>query len=89
MRDLSRLRGLVTLLGEVVEHGSRAVEDIHTVTAQRGFAVAELFPVPEEPLKIIRAVHDTSVSLTYASVRGVTHVVKTTLTVALDVAEHT
>lgn len=89
MRDLSRWRGLVTLVGEVVEHGSRSVEEIHKVTASRGFAIAGLLPVAEEPLRVIRAVHDTSVSLTYAGVRGVTQVVKTTLTVALDVAEST
>lgn len=87
MRDLSRLRGLVALLGDVVEHGSRAVEEVHASAAARGFAIAEWAPHTSEHVRAIRVVHDATVAFSYESVRVVTRVVRSTASVALDVAE--
>jgi len=86
VRGLSRVRGLVALLGDVVEHGSRAVEEVHASTAARGFAVAE-WVAPSPRVRAVRAAHDLGVALSYEGVRVVTRAARSTLTLALDVAE--
>ena len=44
MRALRRWRGLVALVRDGVEHGSRAVEKVHLETAERTFAILEADP---------------------------------------------
>ena len=41
-QTFQRVRGLVKLAGEAVEHGSRAVERVHRATTARPFAILEL-----------------------------------------------
>ncbi len=87
MRDLARLRGLLSLLADAVEHGSRAVEEVHSSSSARAFGVIELVPSTREHVRAVRAVHDAGVALTYGGVRLVTRVVRASFTVGLDVAE--
>lgn len=64
-----RLRGLVSLVVDAVEHGSRAVERLHLGTTQRTFDVLEALPVVETPARVVHAVHDVSVRGVYGAIR--------------------
>ena len=87
MSDLKRLRGLRALVQDVVEHGSKAVEDVHRATAGRTFTILEAIPPIAVPAKVVHVVHDASLTFTYGMIRIVNRAVGKTLDVALDVAE--
>lgn len=87
MTTLKRLRGLRSLVGDVVEHGSKAVQDVHIATAARTFTVLEAVPPIAAPAKVVHAVHDLSVSSVYGMIRLVNRAVGATLDVAIDIAE--
>ena len=85
MSDLSKLRGLKTLLVESVENGSRAIEGVHLATAARSFTlVGALVGPTADPIK---TAYDAWVSHTYTQVREVTQVVSGALDAALDAAD--
>ena len=87
MSTMKRLRGLRTLVGEVVEHGSKAVQDVHIATTNRTFVVLEAIPPIAAPAKVVHVVHDLSVSGVYGMIRLVNRAVGKTLDVAIDVAD--
>ena len=87
MTDLARWRGLVTLVRDAVEHGSRAVERLQLETAGRPFAVLDAIPGVAEPARVVHVVYDASVSSVHAIVRGVAQVVATTIDAALIAAD--
>lgn len=87
MSDLSRWRGLVALVRDAVDHGSRAVEKVQLETAGRPFAVLQAIPGVAEPTRVVHVVHDATVSGVHGIIRGVTRVVATTVDVALQVAQ--
>lgn len=68
---MERLRGLVALVVDAVEHGSRAVERVQKVNAGRTFAVLEAVPMIAAPAKVVHAVHDFSLVTTHATIRAV------------------
>ena len=82
-----RLRGLRALVGDVVEHGSAAVEEVHKATAARAFTVLEAIPAIAKPAEVVHAVHDAWVSGVYRVIRGVNGVVGQALDAAIDAAE--
>ena len=82
-----RLRGLRALVGDVVEHGSTAVEEVHKATAARAFVVLEAIPAIAKPAEVVHAVHDAWVSGVYRVIRGVNGVVGQALDAAIDAAE--
>ncbi|MBL0197710.1 MAG: alpha/beta hydrolase [Myxococcales bacterium] len=85
-----RLRGLLDLATDVVEHGSRAVQEVHEATAARPFdiltAITAGSPALAAPTAIVRAVHDASVASVYASIRLVNAAVSAAGGAALDLA---
>ncbi|HRH00106.1 MAG TPA: hypothetical protein PLR99_27860, partial [Polyangiaceae bacterium] len=85
-----RLRGLFDLATDVVEHGSRAVQEVHEATAARPFdiltAVAAGAPALSAPVAVVRAVHDASVAGVYGSIRLVNAAVAAAGGAALDLA---
>jgi hypothetical protein len=87
MTTLKRLRGLQSLVQDAVEHGSKAVEDVHKATAGRTFVVLEAIPPIARPARAVHRVHDVSLSGVYGMIRVVNRVVGMTLEVALDVAD--
>ena len=87
MSTMKRLRGLRSLVGEAVEHGSKAVEEVHKATAARTFFVLEAIPPIAKPAKVVHIVHDASLTGIYAMIRVVNRVVGKSLDVAIDVAE--
>ena len=82
-----RLRGLRSLVEDMVEHGSKAVQEVHLATSKRTFTVLEAIPPIAAPAKVVHAVHDLSVSGVYGMIRLVNKAVGKTLDVAIDVAE--
>ena len=84
---MKRLRGLRTLVGDVVEHGSKAVQDVHLATSNRTFVVLEAIAPIAAPAKVVHVVHDLSVSGVYGMIRLVNRAVGKTLDVAIDVAD--
>lgn len=86
MSSIDRWRGLKSLLQDVVEHGSRAVERVHLETARRPFAVLELIPPIAAPARVVHVVHDVVVTTSYGAVRLVNRAVGATLDVALGAA---
>lgn len=84
---LRRWRGLKELLEDAVEHGSRAVQQVHTETARRPFAVLEVIPVVGLPARGVHVIHDTTVSAVYGLIRLVNRAVGRAGEVALDLFE--
>lgn len=87
MSTMKRLRGLRALVGDAVEHGSKAVEEVHKATAARTFFVLEAIPPIAKPAKVVHIVHDASLTGIYGMIRVVNRVVGKSLDVAIDVAE--
>ena len=75
MSTMKRLRGLRALVGDAVEHGSKAVEDVHKATAARTFVVLEAIPPIATPAKVAHIVHDASLTGIYGIIRAVNKVV--------------
>ncbi len=84
---MKRLRGLRALVEEAVQHGSKAVEDVHKATAARTFVVLEAIPPIAAPARVIHTVHDLWLSGIYGMIRIGNRVVGKTLEVAIDVAD--
>ncbi|HEY3817301.1 MAG TPA: hypothetical protein VGL81_09030 [Polyangiaceae bacterium] len=87
MKDAKRWRGLVALVRDAVEHGSRAVEKIQLETAGRPFGILEQIPAVAEPTRVVHVIHDATVSGVHGVVRAVTRAVGTTADIVLRVAE--
>lgn len=83
----ARWRGLRALVGEAVEHGSKAVEVVHKATAARTFVVLEAIPPIAKPAKVAHVVHDAWLTGVYGIIRAVNGVVGKTLDVVIDVVE--
>jgi hypothetical protein len=64
-------RGVVALVGEAVEHGSRAVERVHLETAKRPFVILEHIPVVAPVARIVHVVHDVTTMSVYGTIRAV------------------
>ena len=87
MSTMKRLRGLRVLVGDAIEHGSKAVEDVHKATAARTFTVLEAIHPIATPAKVVHVLHDGWLTGVYGIIRAVNTVVGKTLDVAIDVAE--
>ena len=83
MSDVKRLRGLRALVEEAVEHGSKAVEDVHKATAARTFMVLEAIPPIAKPARVVHTVHDLWLSGIYGTIRVCNKVVGKTLEIAI------
>jgi hypothetical protein len=87
-KERNRIRGLLALATDAVEHGSRAIERVHRATADRPFAILSLFPEPVAlPARGVKLVHDVSLTAVYGSIRIVNQAVAATVDVAFDLAE--
>ena len=84
---MNRWRGLVVLVKEAVENGSRAVEKIQKETAARPFGLLEQIPPIAGPVKLVHGVYDLSVTTTHTAIRSVNKVVGDALDVALEAVE--
>ena len=87
MSTMKRLRGLRTLVGDVVEHGSKAVQEVHIATTNRTFVVLEAIPPIAGPAKIVHAVYDATTTTVHVSIRTINGVIATTLDAVLEISE--
>jgi hypothetical protein len=85
--DTKKWRGLKALVQDAVEHGSRAIEQVHLSTAQRPFAILEALPGLDAPTRAVHRVHDVVVQTTYEAVRLANRSVGTALGVLIDALE--
>jgi hypothetical protein len=69
MSSEKRWHGLKDLVQDAIEHGSTAVEEVHKATAARPFDILEQIPAIATPTRIVRVVHDVSVSTVYSAIR--------------------
>jgi hypothetical protein len=69
MSNVRRWKGLSSMIGDAVEHGSMAVERIHMATARRPFEIIEKIPAVATPTKVVHGVHDAIVTQTYKQIR--------------------
>ncbi len=72
--DWIRLRGLQSLLHDVVKQGARFVEKHHRHAAAKPFRILESINPVATPTKIARVVHDGVLSLTYGSIHAINRV---------------
>lgn len=84
MSNLGRWRGLSALIGDVIEHGTTAVERIHMATARRPFQIIELIPPIAAPAKLVHVIHDAIVTNTYDQIRWVNSTVQKVVQAALN-----
>lgn len=84
---MKRLRGLRALVEDAVEHGSKAVQEVHLATVARTFVVLEAIAPIAKPAKVVHVVHDAYVGSVYGVIRAVNKVVGKTADVALDLAD--
>lgn len=86
MSDLQRWRGIVALVRDAVEHGSRAVERVQLETAARPFTILEKIPVVALPTRVVHVVHDATVVGVHGTIRAVAQAIGATADVALRIA---
>lgn len=87
LSKLGRWRGLVSLVGDAVAHGSRAVERVQLETAARPFWVLERIPPLALPSKVVHVAHDVGVKVTHGMIRGISTVVVKTADAVLAAAD--
>jgi hypothetical protein len=64
-------RGVVALVGDAVEHGSRAIERVHLETAKRPFVILEHIPVVAPVARVVHVAHDATAMTVYGTIRVV------------------
>jgi hypothetical protein len=73
---MSRWHGLKSLLEDVVENGSRAVERVHRESARRPFEILELIPPIALPVRGVRLIHDAVLTTVYEGIRLTTRALR-------------
>ena len=84
--DVRPWKGLAVLVTDAVANGATAIERVHLATSARPFDLLQQVPVVAAPTYVVRLVHDASVGMTYAAVRGITRIVGKAVGLALDAA---
>ena len=87
VRGFARARGLLTLVADAVEHGSRGIEQVHLEIGGRPFDLAAAIPGLTVPAEAAHVVYDVSVSATYAAVRLGNRAARVVIGTAIDVAQ--
>ncbi len=83
--SVPRIRGLVSLVRDAVDGGSRAVQKVQIGIAKRTFDILEAVPAVREPTKVVHFVYDLSVNGTHGVIRLVNGAVGTVADAAFDV----
>jgi hypothetical protein len=79
-----RVRGLVSLVRDAVDGGSRAVQKVQLGIAKRTFDILEAVPVVAAPTKVVHVLYDLSVNSTHGIIRGVNSLVGAVAEEAVD-----
>jgi hypothetical protein len=81
--SIARWRGVIALVKDAVEHGSRAIERVQLDSAERPFTILEHIPPIATPTRIVHVAHDAGVKTVHGVIRGVTVAVATTADIVL------
>lgn len=84
---MKRWRGLKNLVGEAVDHGSRAVERVQKDMVKLPFDMLEKITPIAVPVKGVREIYETSLSGVHGMIRLVNRVVGDTLDTVIDVVD--
>lgn len=84
---MQRTRGLISLITDAVDHGSRAVERVQMRMAKPTFDVLEAIPPIAVPAKGVHQIHDAAVAGVHGMIRLVNRVVGDTAGVVMDEIE--
>jgi hypothetical protein len=84
---MKRLRGVLHLARDAVEHGSTAVERLQKEAVSLPFRVLEALPPVAAPARTVHALHDLAVSGVHGMVRLVNRGVGKVADTALDLLE--
>ncbi len=87
MNAEKRWHGLRALVHDAIEHGSTAVEQVHKATASRPFDILEQIPAVATPTRVVRVVHDVTVTTVYSAIRLSNRTVSRVVDVALEARE--
>lgn len=82
--DVERWKGVVDLASTGVERVTGLVEKHHRRAAGRVFATLDAVPVVAPPARVVRAVHDAVLSVTYGAILGTNRAIRTVGVVATD-----
>jgi tRNA A37 N6-isopentenylltransferase MiaA len=82
-----QVRGFRALVEEFVDHGSKAVEEMHKTATARTFYALEAYGPTNKPARLVHRAHDASLSGMYGLVRLVNRTVGKALDGALVLAE--
>jgi hypothetical protein len=83
---VKRWRGLKDLVEDAVDHGSRAVEEVHGQAGRWVFDLLEQVPPLATPARLARSLQQVAIARTYGTIRLANRVVGGIVTIALDVA---
>lgn len=86
--SVPRIRGLVSLVRDAVDGGSRAVQKVQLGIAKRTFDILEAVPMVSAPTKVVHVVYDLSVNSTHGIIRLVNGAVGEAADVALEHLAH-
>jgi hypothetical protein len=87
MTTLKKWRGLKALVQDSVDGVSHAVERVQKETTKRWFDVAERIEPVAKPTRVVRAVHDTSVTGVHEIIRFTNRVVGAVADGVIDALE--
>jgi len=88
MSATRRIKGVLSLATDAVEHGSRAIEKVHRATADRPFGALTKLPAPlAVPARGVKLVHDVSLTAVYGSIRIVNQGVAAMVDAGLDLVD--
>ncbi len=88
MSTLQRWRGLKALVQDSVDSVSRSVERVHKETSKRWFDVIEAVPPVAGPTRVVRSIHDASVTGVHEIIRMTNRVVGAVADGVLDALEN-
>jgi hypothetical protein len=82
-----RWRGLKDLVEDAIDHGSRAIEEIHRQAGRWVFDLLEKVPPLAAPARLGRSLQQAVIGRTYGTIRLVNRVVGGIAEIAIDAAE--
>lgn len=83
-KNIQHFRGLQALVTDAIEHGTKAIEQVHLRTAKRTFDVLEEISPIADPSKQIHNIHDNVVANVYSTIRSVNQLVGKTIESTLE-----
>ncbi len=84
---MTRWRGLMELVEDAIDQGSRAIEEVHGKAGRWAFELLERVPLLAPPVRVVRSVQQTVIARTYRTIRLVNRGIGAVVGMAIDAAE--